>query len=646
MFWDIDFTVASLAVLVILVFFYSRQIKLPIHRYRVFSELLAVLMVTLCWDFLTSWMNLHFEAYSVVLLSFINIIYYFLISYRSYVSFKYAVVISNSRISYSKANYYVTSIPFVMYSILLVVAAFSGQLFSFENGIYHTGIVYEMVMGLIFIYLGASYIVLLLNHSRFSKYECMSVTIGNFVATVGLLVRMLLPGKMIFNFFVTLSILIYYFSMQDPLYYLDHRFKFFNTDGLEAYYNENVLRNRKVYTYGFSIVSYEEIKSMHGQNTMDEALTQIGLLLRKMRFDEFGRNSGIVFFYLNSGYFALLSNNQEKLKTCRDQILKLFEKPFHCEGNDIILQHHGFFLDDADMPHSSADYTDALLALFAYAAKPESISNEKTQNDIFKHIAHERDVVNALDRAIKNDSIDVYFQPIYGIKEGRVNGAEALSRLNDPTLGFIPPSEFIEVAENKGLMDALGDSIIKKTCELIKNHDLKALGLDYINVNLSPMQFTSGDISKHFTDIVDSYGISHDFIHVEITEQANIDADLMHLRMEEMTKQGFHMALDDFGTGYSNLNRIMEFPFDVIKLDLTIVWGYFKHEKGTGTLPIMVSTFKKNDYIVTAEGVETEEMAKGLEEMGVDCLQGYWFSKAIPPEDFVEYLKKKNLSYA
>ena len=112
--------------------------------------------------------------------------------------------------------------------------------------------------------------------------------------------------------------------------------------------------------------------------------------------------------------------------------------------------------------------------------------------------------------------------------------------------------------------------------------------------------------------------------------------------MGELTKQGFHLALDDFGTGYSNLNRIMNFPFDVIKLDLTIVWGYFRDDKKKSALPFLVSAFKDNNYTVTAEGVETEEMAKGLSEMGVDCLQGYWFSKAIPPEDFIEYLKKEN----
>lgn len=641
MFWDIDFAIASLAILLLVSFYYAEETKLPIHRYRLFNEILSVSVVTLVWDLFASWINNSLASVPPAFVAFSNILYYFLIGYRSFVFFKYIAVISGFNGNRKKRLYYFAAAPLVIYDVLLVFSAINGSIYEVEGGTYKTGWVYPAIQLIIFFYALISLIVIITHKKSYKNQEFFSVIAAFLLIVLGLFVRIMLPEKLIFNVFVTCVILIFYFSMQDPLLFLDRRFKFFNVDGLKAIYSENVANNKHVYTYGFSIVSYEEIKSMHGQTTMDEALKDIGNLLKKMRRDEFGNISGIVFFYLNNGYFAVLGSSKEKVQKCRDDIVELFKKPFHCNGNDILLNHHGFFIDD-DMPHSAEDYVDALMALFSYAAKPDSVDNDDNKESIFKHIAHERDVVNALDRAIKNESLEVYFQPIYGVKEGRVNGAEALSRINDPEIGFIPPGEFIEVAENKGLIDALGDTIIKKTCEFIKNHDVKALGLDYINVNLSPIQFTSGDISKHFTEIVNSYGIPHDFLHVEITEQANVDADLMEIRMGELTKQGFHLALDDFGTGYSNLNRIMNFPFDVIKLDLTIVWGYFRDDKKKSALPFLVSAFKDNNYTVTAEGVETEEMAKGLSEMGVDCLQGYWFSKAIPPEDFIEYLKKEN----
>lgn len=642
MFWDVDFAVASLAIILIIVVFYAGQTKLPIHRYKIFDELLAVALVTLGWDFVASWINDNVlkVPFGLVILS--NILYYFLISYRGFVFYKYIVVISGVSRKGRKTLYIWTSLPLIAYIISLVISAANHTIFNLQGSTYSTGWVYDALEFLLFFYVALSVFVVLTHGKNFKKVEYFSVIACNLLIVVGLIARIMNPDKLIFNFFVTLAILVLYFSMQDPLLYLDRRFKFFNSDGLKTLYSECIANGQTVYTYGFSIVSYEEIKSMHGQATMDEALKEIGNLLRRMRKDEFGGDSGIVFFYLNNGYFALLSFSDEKLQTCRDEIVKLFKSPFHCNGNDIILNLHGFFInDEKEIPHSAEEYIDALMGLFAYAAKPDSVDNDEKKAEIFKHISHERDIVNALDRAIRNQSLEVYFQPIFGVKEGRINGAEALSRIIDPELGFIPPGEFIEVAENKGLIDALGDTIIRKTCEFIKNHDVKALGLDYINVNLSPIQFTSGDISKHFTDIVNSYGIPHDFLHVEITEQANVDADLMEIRMDELMKQGFHLALDDFGTGYSNLNRIMNFPFDVIKLDLTIVWGYFREDKKKSALPFLVSAFKDNNYTITAEGVETEEMAKGLAAMGVDCLQGYWFSKAIPPDDFVDYLKKE-----
>lgn len=642
MFWDVDFAVASFAVIFIIVILYAGETKLPVHRYKIFNEILSVSLAALIWDILTAWVNHNLFSVPLPIVQIVNIIYYGLIAYRSFIFFKYITYISGTQKHSRMILYSCAAIPVVIYYILIIIGAVHRDIFEISAGVYDHGWAYPGVQFIVF-YLAFFAIVIILTHkNNYKPIEFFSLIACNIMIFIGLGVRILNPGKLIFNFFITLVILIFYLSMQDPLIFLDRRFKFFNVEGLKALYSELVSNDKNVYTYGFSIVSYEEIKSMHGQSTMDEALREIGVLLKRMRRDEFGRDSGIIFFYLNSGHFALLSLSEKKLQTCRDEIVKLFKAPFHCNGNDIILNLHGFFINDVkEIPHNADEYVDALMGLFSYASKPDSVDNDEKKAEIFKHISHERDIVNALDRAIKNQSLEVYFQPIFGVKEGRINGAEALSRIIDPELGFIPPGEFIEVAENKGLIDALGDTIIRKTCEFIKNHDVKALGLDYINVNLSPIQFTSGDISKHFTDIVNSYGIPHDFIHVEITEQANVDADLMELRMSELTKQGFHLALDDFGTGYSNLNRIMNFPFDVIKLDLTIVWGYFREDKKKSALPFLVSAFKDNNYTITAEGVETEEMAKGLAAMGVDCLQGYWFSKAIPPDDFVDYLKKE-----
>lgn len=645
MFWDIDFVFASYSVILIILFFYLAEIKLPIHRYNLFNEILAVSLVTLSWDILTAFVNHHAVSMPIAFVQAANVIYYYFISYRGFVFFKYIVVISSVKKGVRKRLYIIPGLIIALYNIALIVSAAERHAFFRKDGSFTNGWVFNGIILLQAFFAVFSIVIILIYKNNYKKTEFFSVIAVNLLILLGLGVRCLYPDKLVFNFFITLVILIFYFSMQDPLLYLDRRLKFFNTDGLRALYAEYTANGKNIYTYGFSIVSYEEIKSMHGQATMDEALQEIGALLSRMRYDEFGRSSGVAFFYLSSGYFAILSSSEDKLRTCRDEIVKLFEKPFHCNGNDILLNMHGFFINDEKEHHSSEDYVDALMAMFSYAAKPDSLDsstdNDEKKNEIFNHISHERDVVNALDRAIKNQSLEVYFQPIFGVKEHRINGAEALSRIIDPELGFIPPGEFIEVAENKGLIDALGDTIIRKTCEFIKGHDMKKLGLDYINVNLSPIQFTSGDISKHFTEIVNSYAIPHDFLHVEITEQANVDADLMEIRMGELTKQGFHLALDDFGTGYSNLNRIMDFPFDVIKLDLTIVWGYFRDDKKKSALPFLVSAFKGNNYTVTAEGVETEEMARGLAAMGVDCLQGYWFSKAIPPDDFVDYLEKE-----
>jgi EAL domain-containing protein (putative c-di-GMP-specific phosphodiesterase class I) len=197
---------------------------------------------------------------------------------------------------------------------------------------------------------------------------------------------------------------------------------------------------------------------------------------------------------------------------------------------------------------------------------------------------------------------------------------------------MLSPASFIPIAERNGRINALGEQIFTKTCKFIAEHDIEAMGLEWINVNLSPLQFLRPDLAKRFADILNEYKISADKIHLEITEESMIDFALLHKQMKLMTDLGFQFVLDDYGRGYSNVARMKKCPFVNIKLDMEFVWDYFKEKDKI--LPMLVQTIKQMGFTVTAEGIENLEMATSMKEIGCDYLQGFYFSRPIPAEDF------------
>ena len=195
------------------------------------------------------------------------------------------------------------------------------------------------------------------------------------------------------------------------------------------------------------------------------------------------------------------------------------------------------------------------------------------------------------------------------------------------------------VAEQNGAINQMGEQIFKKTCEYIKDNDLEKMGISWINVNLSPTQFMNNSLAFKYNSIIEKSGIDVGLIHLEITEDAMVDQMVLLRQIQAMKERGFRFVLDDYGKGYSNLDRLKDIPFINIKIDMAIVRDYCN--KPDGLLPSLVQTFKTMGFTVTAEGIETKEMADEIYKIGCDFLQGYLFSPPVPIEEFKDYCARQ-----
>ena len=260
--------------------------------------------------------------------------------------------------------------------------------------------------------------------------------------------------------------------------------------------------------------------------------------------------------------------------------------------------------------------------------------------DTIKDKNYRKEVLALLTRAVHTKAFNVVYQPIWSTKEHCFASAEALVRLQDcGDLGFISPEIFIPMAEEQGMIDEIGSIVFEKVCSFAAENKLWEKGIHYIEVNLSGMQSVDPSLPAQLSSVMEHYGIEPKFINLEITETASIDGgELLDANMRRLRSLGCHFSMDDFGTGYSNLSQMAKVHFELVKLDKSLIWPAFGEspEEAMVILNSCIAMILQLGANIVAEGVETEEQAKFLAEHGVRYLQGYFYSKPVPGEAFLE----------
>ncbi len=239
-------------------------------------------------------------------------------------------------------------------------------------------------------------------------------------------------------------------------------------------------------------------------------------------------------------------------------------------------------------------------------------------------------------RALTNQEFVVYYQPKYNPQSLELNGAEALIRWNSPEYGFVTPGRFIPIFEKNGFITAIDDFMIWSVAADQKCWLDAGYRVVPVSVNVSRAHFADKDLATHIRDLVDSTGCPHNFLEIELTESAFFDdKNAMINTIKALKSYGFMVSMDDFGSGYSSLNSLKDMPLDVLKLDA----DFFRGEKGGDRADIVVAEAIKHaknlSMMTVAEGVEDKDQVEFLARQGCDMIQGYYFAKPMPKNEYV-----------
>jgi diguanylate cyclase (GGDEF)-like protein/PAS domain S-box-containing protein len=380
---------------------------------------------------------------------------------------------------------------------------------------------------------------------------------------------------------------------------------------------------------------FKEVNDTLGHAVGDSLLrTAAKRLPSALRTDDFVARLG-------GDEFALLISNLDELSAASivaDKIIECMTTPFKLDGRELTVTASigiAFFPDHGTNPDNLLKRADiALYHAKSIGRNNFQIFSEEQEGTGLARLEMEAQIRNS----IESTDFFLEYQPKYCARTGHLTGAEALIRWNHPTLGRLAPDQFISLAEDSRLIVPLGYWIITEVASQLAKWCNQGLGIVPVAVNLSTIQFVSGDLPDYITNTIKQYQLDPKFFEVEITESLLMEnPDFVRVQLERLNAFGVSIAIDDFGTGYSSLSYLRQLPVGVIKIDRSFVQD-IETENGKAIVEAILAMAKALKLFVVAEGVENANQLQILKEMDCDVIQGYLLSRPLARRDFENLL--------
>ena len=533
----------------------------------------------------------------------------------------------------SKGFYIAIFVPCLVVLMLVATNWLTNWVFYFDDAQSYThGWAIYVLYAIAFSYMIAASIYALIYRKAMPKGYSQLTVLFIAVAAIATIIQFFFESLMIEIFVCTVVLLLMAVnfeteeSRRDPTTRLYNRAAFL-TEAERAFYSGE---KREILI--IKLGDIHRLNMINGAKNIDAILRQVGDFFLHLSAESNCYDCG-------EGNMAIPFKSVEKLEIAFSLIKDRLSRVFGNEITEVLFEPLYIRIN---MPKEAKTLQELVLLLDS----PYTQAGEEGV-EALNRLLREVEVEAAIERAIEEDSVLVYYQPIYSRNKKRINSAEALCRINDSKLGFLSPAEFIPIAEKSGKIGQLGLQIFRKVALLQSKVDFTSLGLDYIEVNLSALQVLDPNLYANFSEIAKRYNMPSSFINFEITESAFIEnMDAVVKTMQRFIQDGFSFSIDDFGTGYSNFSYLYDMQFHIVKIDKSILDKTSESSVALSTLVSMIGMLKNLSLEVLQEGVESLEQEQMLLENGIDYVQGYYHSMPIPEDEFIDFLMKHNATEA
>ena len=530
-----------------------------------------------------------------------------------------------------------TFLPYAVFTVFVFIDPINHWLFYVNDaGEYVRGnyiFISYMISGL-YLIVEFGYLVMHRSYLDTDKFIALSAIFP--LTVIAIVAQLFTDGLLMEMYAMSISCVLIMFLVERPDEQIDYDTNFANLNAFIADGRRTFLEKEHVKIIILNVINEKKVNTLFGYDKYKEFRKTISRIINntlenyKVKGICYSFGDGRYGIVLRKKYLDYALNVAEAVRKSLNGMIEINLSEFYTYTNSAIVECPNEITSVA----SCGDYIEK----FSSEKKPIESTVTFADKEALKEFEIYSYVDGIIDRALEKRLFQIYYQPIYSINDKKYKSAEALIRLIDPDYGFISPGMFIPAAERSGKILQVGAYVLEEVCKFIASDYFKESGLEYIEVNLSVIQCMKDGISDDLLAILKKYNVDPAKINLEITESfMEISIEKMQKNLNKITESGITLSLDDYGTGYSNIERVAKLPISVIKFDKAFA-DAINNPKMEKIIIDTIAMFKHIDYRIVVEGVENKEMADTYSTYGCDFIQGFYFSKPLPLDDFKKFI--------
>ncbi len=528
-------------------------------------------------------------------------------------------------------------LPTAFLIAVILTNPWTGLLFSFDpvHG-YTTGSWYMLMYECALIHILVAFILLLLWRNFLGTQKITSLAEILLFTSAGVVIQSLNNHLLMTSFGLSLGILVLFITINNPYIDTDSLTGLHDKPYIIRKFNELIEHGHSFHVIIISLYQMDRVNKIVGLQNGDNLLYDTAVKLQQL--------CGATVYRISGTRFLILTRSKSEHNLTLEKLKKnfIFDRS-SVSGTPGATSTPFLFCDiqDAHLLSDSGSILEYGEYLESIALRNGTMELIESGNKELEQFRYSKEVERFLVTAIEKDLFQVYFQPVYSLKRRQYITLEALSRLKHPTLGWIRPDIFIQLAEKRQIIDQISELQFRRICKFMKENESTLMTqISNVKVNLSPLDLIRRDCGRNFLQIMDEYDLPHHYFQFEITETVATEYSMrLFDTIETFHTAGIDLCLDDFGSGYANLNTVMQLPFSVVKLDRSLLNHICTDERTAAFYHSIVSALLTMGYKLVSEGVETKEELDLLQSWGLDMIQGFYFSKPIPPEELLNFLQ-------
>ncbi len=625
------FEITAAIILLVLMGDYFRHKKIPTTQNKTYGWLLVANFTSTILNISTVLVADIAEKIPVVFLFILNAGFLLFTGSTAVLFFIYTVSLAGKLRKLHIAAVFFMLLPFFTEMLFIFTTFTTEMIFYFDaEHQYMQGPMHWTLYLTYYLYGGASFLWVFIQRKKIGLKRALLIGGSFLIITIFVVIQFQNPEYLLIGLSTAVPLMIIYHSIQNPYNQADALTGCYNRAVLVPYLKEFFESKIKFTIFVFALDDFKLINSIIGVKNGDILLIKVAQYLNAMQ-------AGNKVFRLGGDQFAVVRQRKQTGIGDVEEIGRKFPKTW-------VIEEMSIQLSSCVLGFEGLDYKSVgeLLTTIDYAilsAKNEGKASFRFVDATYK----ERSLLNkkvseALVRAIENDDLKVFYQPIVSRTENKVVAAEALVRMQDEALGFVSPELFIKIAEQNGLITKIGEIVLEKVCSFLSENDIKKWGMNHIDVNLSVIQCMQENLEERIFSILDKYGIEPAMIDFEITESAAASFTTLEKNIRKIYERGISFSLDDFGTGFANMEYIVRLPFDTIKIDKNLLWTSIASNSKTEFFKNITHFIDSMGLSVICEGAETQEHISYLEDAKINYIQGYFYSPPLGENDFIKFM--------